>query len=451
MQFTYDFAGNCVASRSAGAVNPAVDRLTPDKLFSVEPGSLVLNIFDGTGIVARRSAAGAVIWLHSDHLGSLVTVTDATGAVVETWDYDPYGAPLSAAVPKVPIGFTGGEPNFWSGLLNLGARFYQPALGRFVSPDPVLQDQLQPIAWSSYVYCGGNPTSYTDPGGRSFWGWVGGVVGGIAGAIGGFLIGGPLGAYAGALAGAAAGAALGGDSGLAKGIIGVLTDPRFWEGVAAVAALTALTALSIVTFGATAGLLVVGIGVLAGGLLGGIATAQQKGASGWDIVTGVLVGAAVGGWAAFAGVYAGSAAVAGLGKIGIDLGATGGAIVSGAVNGTISGIGSGFTTGFTGGKGKWDWGKFFTTVATGTIVGGLLGGSGIAQMLKGSVDSPAGIGIGTAADTTFGKPIIIDPLQTFFQATATVLATATKISSPEDKGWLKFGFGILEYDAEAIA
>jgi hypothetical protein len=42
-------------------------------------------------------------------------------------------------------------------------------------------------------------------------------------------------------------------------------------------------------------------------------------------------------------------------------------------------------------------------------------------------------------------------VQSFFQAPATVLATVTRIKSPEDKGWLKFGLGILEFDAEAIA
>ena len=390
-----------------------------------------------------------------------MAVTDGTGAVIETrglrslrraaWHRRAHGA----------------DRLHWRGagclvgLPNLGARFYQPALGRFVSPDPVLQDPGLPVAWSTYVYCGGNPTSYTDHGGRSFWGWVGGIAGGIAGAVVGFLAGGPVGAVAGALAGAAAGAALGGDSGLAKSIIGVLKDPRFWETVAAVVALVALTALSIVTFGATAGLLVVGIGVLAGGLISrGISAAQQKGASGWDIVTGALVGAAVGGWAAFGTVFAGSAAVTGVNALlgnffgaGASLGSVGGGILSGAVNGAIAGAASGFTTGFAGGKGKWDWGKFFSTIATGAIVGGILGGSGIAQLLKSDGGGFRTFGVQPVGSMTMGGStgsLYIDPLQSFFQGTATVLATATKISSPEDKGWLKFGFGILEYDAEAV-
>lgn len=462
MHFTYDFAGNCVAVQSAGTIAPAVNRLTPDKLFSIENGTLILNIFDGAGLAARRTAAGAgaMVWLHADHLGSLIAVTDATGVTIETHSYDPYGAPIGAGIGTVPLGFTGGVPDPWSALVNLGARYYQPSIGRFVSPDPLLQDPGVPVAWSSYVYCGGNPTSFTDPGGRSFWGWVGGIVGGVVGAVAGFLVGGPLGAVAGALAGAAAGAALGGDSSLAKSIGGVLTDPRFWEGVAAVAALVALTALSIVTFGATAGLLVVGIGIVAGGLIGGISAAQQKGSTGWDIVTGVLVGAAVGGWAAFATVYAGAAAAASLGL----QGTIPGSIISGAVNGAISGAASGFTTGFAGGKGTWDWGKFLWTVATGAVVGGVLGGSGIAQLLKSDGGDLGNLGVqkvGTVTITNvFGTntaPLWIDPTQSLFQATATVLGTALKNSLPTsvpeasaDKGWIKFGFGLVEFDAEAL-
>ncbi len=456
VNFVYDFAGNCVASRSIGAVSPPVNRLTPDKLFSIENGSLILNLFDGAGMVARRNAAGVAVWLHADHLGSLTVVTDGAGAVVETRDYDPYGASLDGVVPSEPFGYAGGEPNFWSGLTNLGARFYQPALGRFITPDPVVQDTGLPVAWSSYVYCRGNPTSYADLGGLSFWGAVGGFLGGVAGAIGGFLIGGPVGAVAGAIAGAAAGAALGGDSGLAQTVGGVLTDPRFWECVAAVAALTALTALSIVTFGATAGLLVVGIGVLAGGLVGGIATAQQKGATGWDIVTGALVGAAVGGWAAFGAIFAGPAVGS---WVSGALGQSVGSVVSGAVNGAIAGAATGFTSGFAGGKGQWDWGKFLWTVAMGAIVGGIFAGMGIGNIVKsgenfGNLGYQAPFRVAGSLEEMAVK-FSVDPMQSFFQATATVLGTLAKNSLPPSpfegayaKGWLKFGFGIIEYGAE---
>ena len=462
LRFAYDFAGNCVAVTSAGAVAPAVNRLMPDKLFAIEAGSLILNLFDGGGVAARRNAAGAVVWLHADHLGSLALVTDAAGAVLERRDYDPYGASLGAAAATVPIGFTGGAPDPWSGVVQLGQRFYQPALGRFVSPDPVVQDASLPVAWSAYVYCAGNPTSYTDPGGRSFWGTLGAIAGGIVGAVGGFLVGGPIGAIAGALAGAAAGAALGGDSALAKGIIGVLTDKRLWECVAAVAALVALTALTIVTFGGTSGLLavgiVVGIGVLSGGLVGAISTAQQKGANGWDILTGALVGGAVGGWGAFATVFAGPGASSALGLANTFAGS----VVSGVVNGAIAGAASGFTSGFAGGKATWDWGKFLWTVTAGAVVGGILSGSGIAQLLK-LEGGGFGTGVGTAQvatvsafDNTAAK-VSVDAMQSFFQATATVLGTLAKASLPkstsgaaEDKGLLKFGFGIVEYDLEAL-
>ncbi len=54
-------------------------------------------------------------------------------------------------------------------MLYLGARYYQPVLGRFVSPDTLVRNVFDPIAWSPYVYCAGNPVSYVDPSGHSWW------------------------------------------------------------------------------------------------------------------------------------------------------------------------------------------------------------------------------------------------------------------------------------------
>lgn len=63
-----------------------------------------------------------------------------------------------------------------------GKRFYDPETGIFTSTDPAMQD------WSSYSYCGGNPTNYTDPDGAIFgiddlifWGIVVAVAGAYTG------------------------------------------------------------------------------------------------------------------------------------------------------------------------------------------------------------------------------------------------------------------------------
>lgn len=315
MDFGYDYAGVRVSAKSSGGASPVVDTLTPDPLYSIESGALVLNIFDGQGIVARQRDGAVPIYLHADHLGGVAMVTDATGAVTDEIFYDPYGAVLerSGAGPGQPIGFTGGAPDVWSGLLYLQARYYHPGLGRFVSADPIVLNVYDPIAWSPYIYCGDNPVTFVDPTGRGFW------------AI--FL---------------------------------------------AAVAIVALVVLSIVTFGAATGLLVVGIGIIAGGIVGGLAAAAHGGNVD-DILTGIFVGAAVGGWAAFATMFAGGAVASGLG---LGVHSFWGAVVAGAVNGAIDGAAIGFASGFAGGKGSLDeiWKKTLEGLAIGLVTGAVVGG-----------------------------------------------------------------------------
>ncbi|WP_375772131.1 FG-GAP-like repeat-containing protein [Archangium gephyra] len=290
IDFRYDFGGTRVAARTSGAATPAVDLLTPDRFYAIEDGVLVLHLFDGDRLAARERTGAPRVYLHPDHLGSVVVVTDTAGGVVETRRYDPYGAVLerTGADAHALAGFTGGLPEEWSGLVLLGARYYAPRLGRFVSPDTVVQDLYEPLTWVSYAYCRNNPASYVDPSGHSFW--------------------------------------------------------KVFTVVVAAVALVALVVLSVVTFGATTPLLVVGIGIVAGGVVGGLAAAKNGGDLG-DILTGVLVGAAVGGWAAFASVYAGAAVAAKLGVHGVLEG-----LIAGGVNGAINGAAMGFAAGFAGGK-----------------------------------------------------------------------------------------------------
>ena len=312
-QFSYDYAGMRV-SASFTKAGVTSTRVTPDALYAIEDGTLVSYLYDGSRLVARDSGGGARTYLHEDHLGSIVALTDATGGVADTIRYDPFGAIVARelAGSTTPVGFGGGELDLVSGLLYLQARYYHPVFGRFVSADPIVQDVYDPSAWNAYSYCRNNPQSYVDPTGRSWW--------------------------------------------------------QILVGALAVVAIVALVALSVVTFGATTPLLIVGIGLVAGGIVGGIAASQAGGSAG-DILLGVLVGAAVGGWASFATIYAGGAVATALGIKGTLLGA----VTAGAVNGAINGAAIGFAAGFAGGHTTLD--NILEKVAVGTLVGAIVGGA----------------------------------------------------------------------------
>ncbi len=325
VDFTYDFAGNRVSATASGTA-PATDRVTPDALYAIEAGHLVLHYHDGLAICARRPSGGPAVFLHTDHLGSLVAVTDATGALVDTIRYDPYGAVLArtGGGAAQPVGFTGGVPEAFSGLLYLNARYYNPALGRFVSADASVQNALDPAAWAAYTYCRNNPTSFVDRNGRSFWGIF-----------------------------------------LAALAI-----------VALVVVVAVCVVLDVFSFGSLTPALAIGIialGTVVGGVVGGLA-ANAKGGNTDDIITGVLVGAAVGGWAAFFSLFAG-AAVAGAAHLTAGSFAFG--VVAGAVNGAINGAAIGFASGFAGGKGSLNdiltkvWQGALAGAITGAVIGGL--------------------------------------------------------------------------------
>ena len=55
--------------------------------------------------------------------------------------------------------FLGNEDD--GGLMDFGARFYDPLVGRFTSPDPI-KDVSSANVVNPYVYCANNPLAYTD-------------------------------------------------------------------------------------------------------------------------------------------------------------------------------------------------------------------------------------------------------------------------------------------------
>ncbi|WUX64041.1 hypothetical protein OG522_35955 [Streptomyces sp. NBC_01431] len=59
-------------------------------------------------------------------------------------------------------GFVGGAKNTDSGLTHLGAREYDPIIGRFISIDPLLEPD-KPQSLTGYAYAENNPVSASHP------------------------------------------------------------------------------------------------------------------------------------------------------------------------------------------------------------------------------------------------------------------------------------------------
>jgi RHS repeat-associated protein len=105
------------------------------------------------------------LFLHADHLGSPQLLTDRDGVLVERLVHRPYGqvggvwdgTGASQGSSGAPFLFTGHRADDGTGLLYMGARYYDLGLGMFVSHDPAAQYV------SPYTYVGWDPLNRTDP------------------------------------------------------------------------------------------------------------------------------------------------------------------------------------------------------------------------------------------------------------------------------------------------
>ena len=134
---------------------------------------------------------------HFDHLGSSASITDAAGAELVALAHDPHGerrkpdwtrrlseAEIAALGTdhgdRTSRGFTGHEHLDRTGLVHMNGRLYDPLLGRFLSPDPIVANPADGQQWNLYSYAMNSPLSYVDPSGLSFCdpaqqSWCGGV------------------------------------------------------------------------------------------------------------------------------------------------------------------------------------------------------------------------------------------------------------------------------------
>jgi len=104
-------------------------------------------------------------YLHTDALGSPIAKTSATGAIIETSEYEPYGRLLNRQNDN-RAGYTGHVMDAVSGLTYMQQRYYDPAIGRFLSVDPVTAYSNPVGAFNRYWYADSNPYKFTDPDGR---------------------------------------------------------------------------------------------------------------------------------------------------------------------------------------------------------------------------------------------------------------------------------------------
>ncbi|MFZ1265329.1 MAG: RHS repeat-associated core domain-containing protein, partial [Anaerolineae bacterium] len=174
--YVYDGDGKRVKETAGGATTVYIGNTFE---WTGSTATMKKYYYAGAVRVAMRTGVspGTVNYLLSDHLGSQALTLTSAGARLNTnteLRYMPYGAArYTAGTTPTSYNFTGQRKDGGSGLLFYNARWYDPAVGRFLQADTIVPSPQNPQNLNRYSYCGSNPLRFIDPSGHAgvdFWG-----------------------------------------------------------------------------------------------------------------------------------------------------------------------------------------------------------------------------------------------------------------------------------------
>jgi RHS repeat-associated protein len=169
--FVYDGDGN----RVKGTIGTAITIYIGNYLeWTGSTGTMKKYYYAGGVRIAMRTGSNNPLWLLGDHLGSTSKVANFDGLSVQSQQlYKPWGEKrYPTGAPTLPTTFrytgqrseTGLGPSGGEGLMFYNARWYDPALGRFIQADSIVPGGVQGL--DRYAYNYNNPVKYIDPSGH---------------------------------------------------------------------------------------------------------------------------------------------------------------------------------------------------------------------------------------------------------------------------------------------
>ncbi len=172
VSFTYDAEGRRLTKTSSAGTtryvhNPhGLSGLSEVTVEHRPGGSTRWYVWGGpAGLLYEERSDGTLRYYHTDQVGSVLALSDGTGAVTGRLDYTPYGLIAQrSGDTDTPFQFNGAYGVMWdeeTGLIHMRARYYHPWLARFVSEDPIGFDG----GLNLFAFANGSPISLLDASG----------------------------------------------------------------------------------------------------------------------------------------------------------------------------------------------------------------------------------------------------------------------------------------------
>ncbi len=196
--YTWDFENRLTGVTLPGSGGTVAFKYDPfgRRIYKSSSAGTSVFAYDGDNLIEETNSAGAVVarysdglnideslamlrsaatsYYHADGLGSVTSLSNAAGALAQTYTFDSFGKQTASSGSLTnSFQYTARESDTETGLYYYRARYYDPNPGRFLIEDPI---QFR-AGTNFYSYVHNHPLDLRDPTGRTAWGAGVSVVG----------------------------------------------------------------------------------------------------------------------------------------------------------------------------------------------------------------------------------------------------------------------------------